>query len=174
MVRFNVHKTATASALVLLVVASCSSVGGETAEQNRTADRATVIDVVDGDTVRLRIDGHQESVRLVGIDTPETKHPTKGVQCFGPQASDFMTRLLPAGTELRIERDVEARDSYDRLLLYLFAATPDGERFINLELVTRGYARPLSIEPNVRYRRLFVDAAIDAERNLRGLWRVCK
>jgi len=174
MVRFNVHKTATASALVLLVVASCSSVGGETAEQNRTADRATVIDVVDGDTVRLRIDGHQESVRLIGIDTPETKHPTKGVQCFGPQASDFMTRLLPAGTELRIERDVEARDSYDRLLLYLFAATPDGERFINLELVTRGYARPLSIEPNVRYRRLFVDAAIDAERNLRGLWRVCK
>jgi len=174
MVRFNVHKTATASALVLLVVASCSSVGGETAEQNRTADRATVIDVVDGDTVRLHIDGHQESVRLIGIDTPETKHPTKGVQCFGPQASDFMTRLLPAGTELRIERDVEARDSYDRLLLYLFAATPDGERFINLELVTRGYARPLSIEPNVRYRRLFVDAAIDAERNLRGLWRVCK
>lgn len=174
MVRFNVRKTATASALVLLVVASCSSVGGETAEQNRTADRATVIDVVDGDTVRLRIDGHQESVRLIGIDTPETKHPTKGVQCFGPQASDFMTRLLPAGTELRIERDVEARDSYDRLLLYLFAATPDGERFINLELVTRGYARPLSIEPNVRYRRLFVDAAIDAERNLRGLWRVCK
>ena len=82
--------------------------------------------------------------------------------------------LLPAGTELRIERDVEARDSYDRLLLYLFAATPDGERFINLELVTRGYARPLSIEPNVRYRRLFVEAAIDAERNLRGLWRVCK
>lgn len=174
MVRFNVHKTATASALVLLVVASCSSVGGETAEQNHTADRATVIDVVDGDTVRLHIDGHQESVRLIGIDTPETKHPTKGVQCFGPQASDFMTRLLPAGTELRIERDVEARDSYDRLLLYLFAATPDGERFINLELVTRGYARPLSIEPNVRYRRLFVDAAIDAERNLRGLWRVCK
>lgn len=174
MVGIDARKTWASGVFALVIVASCSTTVDDAEEQNGLVDRATVIAVVDGDTVLLRVGASRESARLIGVDTPETKHPTKGVQCFGPQASEFLTRQLPAGTELRIERDVEARDAYDRLLLYLFVATPDGERFVNLELVARGFARPLPIEPNVRYRHLFVDAAVDAERNRRGLWGVCK
>lgn len=139
-----------------------------------TSDRATVIEVIDGDTLRLDISGVRESVRLIGINTPETKHPTKGVECFGPQASAFAEQLLPPGTQLRIERDAEARDTYRRLLLYVFLPTSAGERFVNLELVARGFAVPLSIEPNVRYRDRFIDAAFDAQQHSRGLWRACK
>jgi endonuclease YncB( thermonuclease family) len=58
-------------------------------------------------------------------------------------------------------------------LLYVFVVTPSGERFVNLELVARGYATPLSIEPNTRYQQFFVDAAFDAQRHSRGLWGAC-
>lgn len=162
-----------------VLTTSCSLVAPEAPGSDRRtatirADRATVVEVVDGDTVRLEVAGRPEAVRLIGVDAPETRHPTKGVQCFGPEASRFLAVVLPPGTTLRLERDAEARDAYARLLLYVFVATPTGERFVNLELVARGFARPLAIEPNVRYRREFVAAAFDAERNRRGLWGGCK
>jgi micrococcal nuclease len=107
------------------------------------------------------------------VNTPETKHPTKGVECFGPQASAFLTHWLKPGTRVRVERDTEARDTYRRLLLYVFVATPAGERFVNLELVARGFATALSIEPNTKYQEMFVEAAFDAQRDSRGLWGAC-
>jgi micrococcal nuclease len=147
---------------------------GHSPTPTTTPDRAIVVEVVDGDTVRLQLGDTREDVRLIGIDTPETKHPTKPVECFGPEASAFLTRLLPVGTALRVERDIEGRDSYRRLLLYLFLPTSDGERFVNLELVARGFATPLSIEPNTRYQQHFVAAAFDAQQHSRGLWDACK
>jgi len=146
----------------------------DAASANDANDSGVVVEVVDGDTVVLIIRESREVVRLVGIDTPETKHPTKGVQCFGPEATSFLTRLLTPGTAVRLERDLEARDTYQRLLLYVFVRTSRGERFVNLELVARGLAVPLSIEPNTRYQRLFVDAAFDAQLHSRGLWEACK
>jgi micrococcal nuclease len=146
----------------------------QTTARAASVDTAIIVEVIDGDTVTLEVAGHTETVRLVGIDTPETVHPTKPVECFGPQASAFLARLLPPGTPVRIRRDTQARDSYGRLLLYLFLPAPDGDKFVNLELVARGYAVPLSIEPNTRWRAAFVDAAFDAQRNSRGLWGVCK
>ena len=71
---------------------------------------AVVTEVTDGDTVVLDFDGRRESVRLIGVDTPETKHPKKPVECFGPEASARTLSLLPPGTEVEVERDVEARD----------------------------------------------------------------
>ena len=76
--------------------------------------------------------GRDERVRLIGIDTPETVDPRKPVQCFGKEASDHTKALLPAGTAVRLERDAEARDRYDRLLAYVYRAS-DG-LFVNLEL----------------------------------------
>lgn len=165
----NVHNGAlrilVAVGLSLLV--SCSS--GATTKNEVLI---TILKVVDGDTVDIEIDGHTERVRLIGVNTPETKHPTKPIECFGPEASAYLTQLLPKGTTVRIERDVEARDRYGRMLLYLYLGSND--LFINLDLVARGYGTPMSIEPNTFHRNDFVRAAAQAEAANVGLWKACR
>ena len=132
----------------------------------------TILKVIDGDTVDIDVDGRTERVRLIGVNTPETKHPTKPIECFGPEASAYLKQLLPRGTAVRIERDVEARDRYGRLLLYLYLGSND--LFINLDLVSRGYGTPMSIEPNTFHRNNFVRAAAQAEAANVGLWKACR
>ena len=83
----------------------------------------TVVQVIDGDTVVARVDGRDEHVRLIGIDTPETVDPKRPVMCFGPEASAETHQLLPAGTPVRLVHDVEARDAYGRLLAYVYRAS---------------------------------------------------
>ena len=135
---------------------------------------AVVIETIDGDSLRADIAGVRETIRLIGVDTPETKHPTKGVQCYGPEATQFLAALLPPGTRVRIERDAEARDPYGRLLLYIFIARGNGELLVSHALITAGMARPLVIEPNVRYQTELVAAAFAAQRDARGLWGACR
>lgn len=132
---------------------------------------ATVDHVVDGDTVSLIIDGVKERVRLIGIDTPETKRENYPIECFGPEATEFTQSLLPEGREVYVERDVEARDQYGRLLLYLYLV--DTGLFVNLEIVRQGYAQPLTIPPDVAHSAEFVAAARAAERADLGLWAAC-
>ena len=132
---------------------------------------ATVVRVVDGDTIDVSIAGRDERVRLIGIDTPETKKPNTPIECFGPEASTFITALLPAGTEVRIERDIVGRDDYGRLLGYVHR-TSDG-LFVNLEIVEQGFAQPLTIEPNSTFATAFAVAAGEAERAERGMWAAC-
>jgi micrococcal nuclease len=127
--------------------------------------------VVDGDTVVIRFDGDVESVRLIGIDTPESVKPNSPVECFGNEAAAFTVALLPKDTPVRVERDVEARDDYGRLLGYVIRA--DDALFINVEIVRRGYAQPLTIPPNVAHVDEFVQAARDAEAANLGLWSSC-
>jgi len=109
-----------------------------------TADRsglATVVGVVDGDTIEVEIAGRHELVRLIGIDTPETLHPDRPVECHGPEASAFTATLLPLGAQIRLERDLVGRDHFGRLLAYVHLAadhSPTGaELFVNLEIVER-------------------------------------
>jgi micrococcal nuclease len=165
----NVHKGALRNLVVigLSLLVSCGS--GATTENEVLI---TILKVVDGDTVDIEIDGHTERVRLIGVNTPETKHPTKPIECFGPEASAYLTQLLPKGTTVRIERDVEARDRYGRMLLYLYLGSND--LFINLDLVARGYGTPMSIEPNTFHRNDFVRAAAQAEAANVGLWKACR
>ncbi len=132
---------------------------------------ATVDYVVDGDTVDMTIDGVEERVRLIGINTPETKKPNTPVQCFGPEATAFTRSLLPEGTAVYLERDVEGRDIYGRLLGYTYVA--ESGVFVNLEIVREGYAQPLTIPPNVAHTTEFVDAARAAEQDNVGLWAAC-
>jgi micrococcal nuclease len=150
----------------LLSTAACSS------NAVPIAGESVVIDHVDGDTVVIRVDGHDEDVRLIGIDTPETKHPTKPVECFGPEASTFMAALLPKGTAVRLERDVEARDRFGRLLAYVFRA--DDGVFVNLELARNGLARPLEIPPNDAHASALLAATHEARSANRGLWQACE
>jgi len=128
-----------------------------------------VVEVIDGDTVEVALaDGTTDTVRLLGIDTPETKHPTKGVQCFGPEASAFTTRRL-TGRIVRLESDVQRRDMYGRRLAYVWLG---GRRF-NDVLLEHGYARFLVIPPNTRHARDLLLEELDARRARRGLWGDC-
>ncbi len=155
--------------LIPLILIGCTQQGNSTAD---SINSATVIEVIDGDTVDLSIAGRRQRVRLIGIDTPETKHPNKPVECFGIAATKFTESLLPRGTAVNIERDTEARDAYDRLLVYMYRDSDN--MFINLELVLQGYARVLTIEPNLTYLDRFVAASRDAYSNNRGLWQACR
>lgn len=132
---------------------------------------AEVVRVVDGDTVVVRLGRADETVRLLGIDTPESVDPRSPVECFGKEAAAHTASLLPAGTAVRLVRDVEARDQYDRLLAYVYRAS-DGA-FVNLQLVNDGYASVLTYPPNVAHADEFTAAAAQARRNNLGLWSAC-
>ncbi len=130
---------------------------------------ATVAHVVDGDTVIARfVNGREETVRLLGVDTPEVVDPRKPVQCFGPEASAF-TKSELGGRRVMLELDTEARDKYGRLLAYVIV---NGRRFSD-ELLRRGYARFLVIPPNGSHARAMLLAELDARAARRGLWGAC-
>ena len=130
--------------------------------------RARVVRVVDGDTIVASVDGDDEYVRYIGVDTPETVKPDTPVQCFGPNASDENHRLVEDRT-VRLVFDREARDDYGRLLAYVYA----GGRFVNAELVRGGYARTLEISPNTSHAAELQRLATRAGRAGKGLWGAC-
>ncbi len=130
-----------------------------------------VREVIDGDTIAVAFGAHTENVRLIGIDTPETKHPTKPVGCYGPEASAHTEELLPPGTPVDLERDREERDVYGRLLAYVVRRSD--RLFVNLDLVRGGFAEVLTIAPNTGHTRAFTAAAAEARQEGRGLWTAC-
>lgn len=130
-------------------------------------ERTVVTRVVDGDTVDTGVG----RVRLIGIDTPETVHPERGVECFGREASAFAARLMPPGTAVRLRYDAERRDRYGRLLAYVYRA--DDGLFVNAELVEQGYAQVSTVPPNVAHADELVMLARDARDAGRGLWSAC-
>jgi micrococcal nuclease len=157
------------SRVVVVAILAAASIGGWWLGRATHGPRpAFVIETVDGDTVRVRVDGRIDTVRLLGIDTPETHHPTKPVQCFGPEAAAF-TRSRLAGRWVTLEDDVEPRDVYGRRLAYV---SVDGRRF-NDELLQRGYARLLVIPPNGAHARTMLAEELAAKRARRGLWGAC-
>ena len=156
--------------VVVAVALACAACGGASGPR-LGAGEAVVKRVVDGDTIVVHVGGRDERVRLIGVDTPETVDPRKPVQCYGKEASDHTKGLLPAGTAVRLERDAEARDRYDRLLAYVYRES-DG-LFVNLELARDGYALLLTIPPNVTYVDQLRAAVADARHAGRGLWSSC-
>jgi len=131
-------------------------------------DDRTVARVVDGDTIVLDDDVR---VRLIGIDTPETKDPRRPVECFGQEASAHMIKLLPAGTRVRVVYDVERTDRYGRTLAYLYRAS-DG-LFVNAAMVRDGFASAYTVPPNVAHADEFVALNREARETGRGLWSAC-
>jgi micrococcal nuclease len=134
-------------------------------------DEAVVVEVIDGDTVDLDIAGARERVRLLGVDAPESVHPSVPVQCFGVEASAALVELLPPGSIVRLERDVEARDRYDRLLLYVYRAADDLP--VNLWLVRNGLADIAVYEPNTAHAPELTKARGEARAGGTGLWGAC-
>lgn len=157
---------------VVVAILAAASLGGWWLGRNAPgahSDTAVVTAVADGDTIHVRVDGRADTVRLLGIDTPETHHPTKPVQCYGPEASDYTTKQL-TGRTVTLEDDVEHRDVYGRRLAYVYL---DGRRF-NDELLARGYARLLIIPPNGAHARTMLAEELAAKRARVGLWGACR
>lgn len=159
----------------IVAIAACDVTSSPSATTSPTRDavvaNAVVEFVIDGDTIDAIIDGREERIRLIGIDTPETKRPDTPIECYGPEASAYAASLLPVGTPIRIERDTVNRDDFGRLLGYVYRA--DDGIFVNYEIIRQGFATPLSIAPNTTYAELFVDAARAAEADDVGLWSAC-
>ena len=153
--------------LLTVVLSGCPT----PAPSSTPAGSAKIVHIIDGDTVVLEVGGARETTRLLGIDTPETHHPTRPVECFGVEATERLAELLPVGSTVRVERDVEARDHYDRLLLYIHL--PDDQGLANLVMVADGYATALHVAPNDAHRRAIADAEAEARRAGRGLWGTC-
>ncbi len=126
---------------------------------------ATVSRVIDGDTIEVLINGKTEKVRLIGVDTPETVHPTKEVEAYGQEASSF-TKAQLTDKEIKLEFDVEERDKYGRLLAYVWL----GDKLFNEVLVAEGYAQVATYPPNVKYVDRFTAAQKQAREANKGLW----
>jgi micrococcal nuclease len=148
---------------------------GEQASEAGAAQRLTgrVVRAVDGDTLEVAVDGGAtETVRLIGVDTPETVKPDTPVQCFGPRASAFEHRTVE-GRRVRLLTGVEPRDIYGRLLAYAWVEGPRQKRFLEVELLRRGLARTLTFHPNDRFADRFEKLEQEAAEAGKGLWNAC-
>lgn len=136
---------------------------------------AQLVRIIDGDTIVVHISGQsgEETVRLIGIDTPETKKPDTPVQCYGREATAFTTQLL-TGKKIWLERDVSDRDHYGRLLRYIWVEQGSSYLLANEEIVRLGFGAAGDYPPDTRYHdRLF--AALDHARSQRlGMWGACE
>jgi endonuclease YncB( thermonuclease family) len=141
-------------------------------------ETAVVTRVIDGDTIEVNITGRAAGpgageariggaydVRLIGIDTPESVKPSSPVECFGRESSAAATALLE-GVSVKLVKDVEETDGYDRLLRYVYL----GQELANARLVANGYAAAFTYPPNVRHTDLFVSLQRQARQRELGLW----
>jgi micrococcal nuclease len=135
---------------------------------NNANNLYSVVRVVDGDTLVVNIDGKEETLRLIGIDTPETVDPRKAVQCFGLEASNKAKDIL-SGKKISLENDPTQgdRDKYERLLRYVFLE--DGTNF-NLYMIKEGYAYEYTYNTPYKYQTEFKGAQKSAQENQKGLW----
>ena len=132
------------------------------------ATEVKVVKVIDGDTIEVQFNNQTETVRLIGIDTPETVDPRKPVQCFGKEASDKAKSLLNNQT-VKLEPDIAQgeRDKYGRLLRYVFL---DGVNFNQL-MISTGFAHEYTYRSNpYKYQIEFRQAEQDARNGKKGLW----
>lgn len=154
--------------VVLAAAVGWSRLGGGAGDDGEVSAR--VVRVVDGDTIVVSVDGREDRVRYIGIDTPESVKPGTPVQCYAKRASKENARLV-AGREVRLVSDAEARDRYGRRLAYVYRSG-DG-LLVNVALARGGYAKPLTIAPNVAHAGEIAAAAGAARRAGRGLWSAC-
>lgn len=151
--------------------------------QTKTQDQQTVtiIKIIDGDTLKIKYQGKDENVRLIGIDTPESKANKKAendskrsgqdirtITALGKEATNYVKSLVKPGNTVRIEFDVQQRDRYGRLLGYIYL---DNGKMLNEEVTRAGYATIMTVPPNVKYSERFLKAFREARENKRGLWK---
>ncbi len=140
----------------------------------------TVVRIVDGDTLKVRYWGKEESIRLIGIDTPESRvnkkakrdakrsgQDIKTIIEMGKRATEYVESLVKPGNLITIEFDTQQRDRYGRLLGYVYLLNG---KMLNEEIVKAGYANVMTIPPNVKYQDRFLRSYNQARENKKGLW----
>ena len=138
------------------------------------AELVRLASVTDGDTIDIVRDGRLESVRMVGVDAPETGGPYQDVECFGREGGEFLQWQLSQGGDLYIEQDVEDRDRFGRLLRWVWLER-DGEVYLLNEAVIRaGHAERFRNTPNRRYVAELTEAEEFAQEFGLGLWSACQ
>lgn len=169
----RVRSARSACALVVLAIltAACASASARKSPTGEAAGglRAPVTKITDGDTIHVTYQGHDERVRLIGIDTPEVPWYGGPGECFGVEAGLFARDKL-SGRSVRLAFDIDRRDRYGRLLAYVYL---DRELF-NLTLVRLGYAQADPVPPDTRLAQQFSRAEADARAAGRGLWSACR
>jgi len=138
----------------------------------RQLKKVHVQKVIDGDTIKI---DSGENVRFIGVDTPETVHPKKSVQCFGKEASN-KTKSLLEGKDIYMEKDISDTDKYGRLLRYLYLPNPDAPEeviFVNEYLIEQGYGTVITYPPDVKYHKQFLAVQKQAQEERSGLWGKC-
>jgi micrococcal nuclease len=137
-------------------------------------DPVEVIDVIDGDTIEVQIDGEIELVRLIGINSPETDGPYREAECYGSEATALATAAIGSARIVYLEQDQTNRDQFDRLLRYVWLETGAANLvLLNELLVSRGAAYARAYPPDVRHQSRLTDAENMARRGDLGLWGAC-
>jgi micrococcal nuclease len=121
--------------------------------------------VVDGDTIKVLVDGSEYTLRYIGIDTPESVDPRRPVECFANEATEY-NRSLVEGKTVGLEKDISETDEFGRLLRYVWL----GEEMVNWKLVSEGYALAVTYPPDVKYADLFASLQAGARQAGVGLW----
>ncbi|MDI3329389.1 MAG: thermonuclease family protein [Micrococcus sp.] len=144
---------------VLVLIALGTAVSVVQSRDGEGRDAATVVRVIDGDSLVAAVDGEDRRIRLLNVDTPETKHPQKPVQCLGPEATAFLEELLAPGDRIELEYDVERTDRYGRTLAGVF----EGDSLVNAAIAEAGLGVAVLYEPNDRFYQEVLDAQERAE-----------
>lgn len=165
----SVWLQATALALVMAAILLLLIIGLKPKTEKFSAEDIyyDVISVVDGDTIKINYDGKETSVRLIGVNAPETVDPRTTVECFGQEASDYLRNLL-SGRRVKIEADsVQTdKDKYGRLLRYVYLDNED----VGLDIISNGYGYEYTYDLPYKKQEVYKTAQAGAEKNGRGLW----
>ena len=160
--------------IILGLVAACGpkEIPSETGVSTPTADagdarsQAVVVRVIDGDTLVVNLGEVDTTIRLLNVDTPETKDPNTAVECLGPEANLFLEELLPAGTVVELEYDGEKLDRYGRTLAGVWL--PDA--LVNAEVARAGLGVPVQFNGQIKFLPPVQQAALEARRLKRGAY----
>ncbi|MHA7156246.1 thermonuclease family protein [Arthrobacter sp. TMN-50] len=148
------------AASVIAGVAGCGTTRAD-------AQTGEAVRIIDGDTLVINFENEDQTVRLLNVDTPETKHPDKAIECLGPESTAFLERTLPPGTPVGLDFDVEMTDQYDRVLA---AVALEGGTLVNAEIARQGLGIAVLFEPNSKYFDVVRAAQAEVTANETGLY----
>lgn len=153
--------------LICMPLAGCSAISELSSNVIQTNQWYQVAGFIDGDTFKIKTGSDETTIRLLYVDTPETKKPNSPVEAFGPEASAFTEKLLTESQEVRLTFDKELTDRYERTLAVV--ELKDGS-ILNELLLEQGLAKVLIVEPNVKMENAYKQLEQQAKQAKKGLW----